>query len=128
MAIVVIGSGVAALPALLAFLAAYALANLLAFAVVTHLRGRTDFEDYHGLVCRQPLVTAALIVALLSLVGIPPLVGFFGKFLLFEVTIEAGRLASGGCRHQYPDIALLLLARDRPDHVQDARPRERYMC
>ncbi|MFD2191952.1 NADH-quinone oxidoreductase subunit N [Pistricoccus aurantiacus] len=90
MAIVVVGSGVAALPALLAFLVAYALANLLAFAVVTHLRGRTNFEHYHGLARRQPLTTATLIVALLSLVGIPPLVGFFGKFLLFEVTIEAG--------------------------------------
>lgn len=90
MAIVVAGSDVAALPALLAFLAAYALANLLAFAVVTHLRGRTELTHYHGLARRQPLVTAALIVALLSLVGIPPLVGFFGKFLLFEVTIEAG--------------------------------------
>lgn len=67
-----------------------ALANLLAFAVVTHLRGRTKLEHYHGLARRQPLVTAALILALLSLVGIPPLVGFFGKFLLFEVTIEAG--------------------------------------
>jgi NADH-quinone oxidoreductase subunit N len=90
MAIVVVGSGVAALPALLAFLVAYALANLLAFAVVTHLRGRTDLEHYHGLARQQPLITAALILALLSLVGIPPLVGFFGKFLLFEVTIEAG--------------------------------------
>lgn len=90
MAIVVVGSSVSALPALLAFLVAYALANLLAFAIVTHLRGRTDIEHYHGLAYRQPVVTAALIFALLSLVGIPPLVGFFGKFLLFEVTIEAG--------------------------------------
>ncbi|GAB2729655.1 NADH-quinone oxidoreductase subunit N [Halomonas garicola] len=90
MAIVVVGSGGGALPALLAFLVAYALANLLAFAIVTHLRGRTDIEHYHGLAYRRPLVTAALIVSLLSLVGIPPLVGFFGKFLLFEVTIEAG--------------------------------------
>jgi NADH-quinone oxidoreductase subunit N len=90
MAIVVVGSGVDALPALLAFLVAYALANLLAFGIVTHLRGRTNVEHYHGLAYRQPLVTAALILALLSLVGIPPLVGFFGKFLLFEVTIEAG--------------------------------------
>lgn len=90
MAIVVVGSGVSALPALLAFLVAYALANLLAFAVVTHLRGRTDIEHYHGLAYRQPVVATALIFALLSLVGIPPLVGFFGKFLLFEVTIEAG--------------------------------------
>lgn len=90
MAIVVVKSGVGGQSALLAFLVTYALANLLAFAVVTHLRGRTAIEDYHGLAYRRPLVTAALIMALLSLVGIPPLVGFFGKFLLFEVTIQAG--------------------------------------
>ncbi|WP_048308194.1 NADH-quinone oxidoreductase subunit N [Halomonas sp. PR-M31] len=90
MAVVVIGREPQALPALLAFLAAYALANLAAFAVVTHLRGRTALADYHGLGRTQPVVTAILILALLSLVGIPPLVGFFGKFLLFKVTIAGG--------------------------------------
>ncbi|SDL47856.1 NADH dehydrogenase subunit N [Modicisalibacter muralis] len=90
MAVVVIGAHPQALRALLAFLAAYALANLAAFAVITHLRGRTALDDYRGLARAQPIVTAVLIVALLSLVGIPPLVGFFGKFLLFEVTIAAG--------------------------------------
>lgn len=90
MAVVVIGTDVQALQALLVFLAAYALANLAAFAVVTHLRGRTALDDYRGLARAQPITTAVLIVALLSLVGIPPLVGFFGKFLLFEVTIAAG--------------------------------------
>nr|WP_299246065.1 NADH-quinone oxidoreductase subunit N [uncultured Halomonas sp.] len=90
MAVVVIGREPQALPALLAFLAAYALGNLAAFAVVTHLRGRTALADYHGLGRTQPVVTAVLILALLSLVGIPPLVGFFGKFLLFKVTIAGG--------------------------------------
>lgn len=90
MAVVVLGLVPQALPALLAFLAAYALANLSAFAVVTHLRGRTDLDDYRGLAYSQPIFAAILIVAMLSLVGIPPLVGFFGKFLLFEATIEAG--------------------------------------
>lgn len=90
MAVVVIDADEGALAALLVFLAAYALANLAAFAVVTHLRGRTVLDDYRGLVHSQPLATAVLIVAMLSLVGIPPLVGFFGKFRLFEVTIAAG--------------------------------------
>ncbi|KXS36861.1 MAG: NADH-quinone oxidoreductase subunit N 2 [Halomonadaceae bacterium T82-2] len=90
MAVVVVGSDARALPALLIFLGSYVLANLTAFAVVTHLRGRTELTDYHGLTRSQPLAVAILIVALLSLVGIPPLIGFFGKFLLFEVTIDAG--------------------------------------
>jgi len=90
MAVVVIGVEPQAPGALLAFLAAYALANLAAFAVVTHLRGRTALEDYRGLGHTQPITTLILILALLSLVGIPPLAGFFGKFLLFKVTIAGG--------------------------------------
>lgn len=90
MALVVLDSAPRALAALLVFLAAYVLANLTAFAVVTHLRGRTALDDYRGLARVQPGSAAVLIVAMLSLVGIPPLVGFFGKFLLFEVTLVAG--------------------------------------
>ncbi|MFW3613697.1 NADH-quinone oxidoreductase subunit N [Billgrantia antri] len=89
MAVAVIERAGDAVTALLTFLAAYALANLTAFAVITHLRGRTDLDDYRGLARTQPLAAAVLIVAMLSLVGIPPLVGFFGKFLLFEATLEA---------------------------------------
>ncbi|QTP54016.1 NADH-quinone oxidoreductase subunit N [Billgrantia sulfidoxydans] len=89
MAVAVIGRAEGAVSALLVFLVAYALANLAAFAVVTHLRGRTDLADYRGLARAQPLAAVVLIVAMLSLVGIPPLVGFFGKFLLFEATLAA---------------------------------------
>lgn len=89
MAIAVIEQGGRAVAALLVFLFAYALANLTAFAVVTHLRGRTELNDYRGMGRAQPFAAAVLIVAMLSLVGIPPLVGFFGKFLLLEVALEA---------------------------------------
>ncbi len=89
MAIVVVGTA-QALPALLVFLASYAVANLAAFAVVTHLRGRTAVEDYRGLVRTQPVAAVVVVVSFLSLVGIPPLVGFFGKLLLFKVTIDGG--------------------------------------
>ena len=90
MAIVVMGVGDQALPALVLFLASYAIANLAAFAVVTYLRGRTALEDYQGLVKKAPIATVVLIMSLLSLVGIPPLVGFFGKLMLFKVTLEGG--------------------------------------
>lgn len=89
MAIAVIEQGERAVAALLVFLFAYALANLAAFAVVTHLRGRTELNDYRGMGRAQPFAAAVLIVAMLSLVGIPPLVGFLGKFLLLEVALEA---------------------------------------
>ncbi|SOC53102.1 NADH dehydrogenase subunit N [Chromohalobacter canadensis] len=90
MAIVVLGVSDQALPALVFFLASYAIANLAAFAVVTHLRGRTALDDYRGLARNAPIAATILIVSLLSLVGIPPLVGFFGKLMLFRVTLEDG--------------------------------------
>lgn len=90
MAITVVGLNEQAIPALLFFLAAYAAANLAAFAAVTQLRGRTNIEDYRGLAAQQPMLAAVLVVSFLSLVGIPPLAGFVGKLVLFITTIEAG--------------------------------------
>ena len=84
MAIVVMGTSDQALPALVFFLASYAIANLAAFAVVTYLRGRTALESYQGLARQAPIATTILIASLLSLVGIPPLIGFFGKLMFFQ--------------------------------------------
>lgn len=47
-------------------------------------------EDLGGLVARRPVVAWATLVWLLSLVGIPPLSGFFGKLYLFTSAIQAG--------------------------------------
>lgn len=88
--IVVLGGTPKALPALLFFLAAYAVANIAAFAVVTHLRGRTRLDDYRGLAHARPLCAAVLTLGLLSLVGIPPLAGFVGKLLVFWATLDGG--------------------------------------
>jgi NADH-quinone oxidoreductase subunit N len=90
MALAVLGTRVQAIPALLFFLAGYAAANTCAFAALTHLRGRTDLAHYRGLLASQPWTVAALALALLSLVGIPPLAGFVGKLGLFTVAIDGG--------------------------------------
>jgi NADH-quinone oxidoreductase subunit N len=90
MAVVAVGRTGLAVPALLYFLLAYALANLTAFAVVTELRGRTRLDDYPGLARGRPLLAAALAVSFLSLVGIPPLAGFAAKLTLFAAAIDAG--------------------------------------
>lgn len=90
MAVSVVGTVPEATAALVAFVAAYAAANLAAFATVAHLRGRTALSDYQGLMRCRPAAATALAVAFLSLVGIPPLAGFFGKFVLFVATIEGG--------------------------------------
>lgn len=90
MAVVAVGRSDQAIPALLFFLAGYAVANVAAFAVVTELRGRTSLEDYRGLSAARPWLAAGLTVAFLSLVGVPPLAGFVGKLELFLATIDAG--------------------------------------
>jgi NADH-quinone oxidoreductase subunit N len=80
--------------AVLFYLAAYAVMQLGAFAVVVLLR-RADaigdeLKDLSGLHARQPLAAFAMLVFLLSLGGIPPTAGFMGKFRLFSAAIEAG--------------------------------------
>ena len=83
-----IGRTSEALPALIFFLLGYAAANLTAFAVVTHLRGRTRIKDYEGLWRQRPWTALALILALFSLVGVPPLGGFVGKLTVFLAAID----------------------------------------
>ncbi len=76
--------------ALIMFIFAYASGNLAAFAVVVSLRGRTKLEDYQGLSRRRPWHAAVMTLALLSLTGIPPLIGFAAKLALFGAAIQAG--------------------------------------
>jgi NADH-quinone oxidoreductase subunit N len=78
---------------LLVYLAAYLFMNLGAFLVVTlvHLHdGSFDLRDYPGLYRRAPLLTLAMGFFLLSLVGIPPFIGFLGKLYVFAAVIEQG--------------------------------------
>jgi len=90
-AVALVGHSTRALPAMIVFLAGYAAANLAAFAVVTWLRGRTDIQDYRGLARARPWGMLVLTLAFLSLIGIPPLVGFAGKLLLMLAAVDGGR-------------------------------------
>jgi NADH-quinone oxidoreductase subunit N len=73
---------------------AYALTNLGAFAVLIVLERRSEqawsLDDFNGLWSRQPLVAIAMAVFMLSLAGVPPTAGFFGKFLVFLAVWESG--------------------------------------
>jgi len=53
--------------------------------------GTFDLRDYPGLYRRAPFLTMAMAVFLLSLVGIPPMVGFMGKLYVFAAIMEKGR-------------------------------------
>jgi NADH-quinone oxidoreductase subunit N len=74
--------------AVLFYLVAYLFMNLGAFAVVAFLRNETREEDltaFRGLVRRSPWMVVTLAFFLLSLLGLPPLVGFAAKFQIFTV-------------------------------------------
>ncbi len=80
--------------ALLYYLLAYGFMNLGAFGVVLALHrqdhGHEDLSDYAGLGFRRPALGAAMVIFMLSLTGVPPLVGFTGKFYVFSAAVEAG--------------------------------------
>lgn len=85
--VVALGESTMARPALIVFAAAYAAMNLGAFAVIAY-GGRT-LEALRGLGRVRPFVGVAMVVFLISLVGIPPLGGFIGKFMLFGTAMDA---------------------------------------
>lgn len=88
--VVAVGRGALAIQSLVVFAAAYAAMNLGAFAVTLHT-GR-DLAAFDGLGRRHPWMGSAMVVFLLSLVGVPPLAGFAGKLLLFGAALNAGFL------------------------------------
>lgn len=73
------------------YLAGYLLMTMLCFLVITIVSSLTDGEnidDLRGLGDRSPLLAFAMLVGVASLAGIPLTVGFFGKFLLFNIAIQ----------------------------------------
>jgi NADH-quinone oxidoreductase subunit N len=71
----------------------YTFTNLLAFGVVvifTEATGSESIKDLAGLSRRNPWLALAMTIGLLSLAGIPPAAGFFGKFFLFNAAVTAG--------------------------------------
>lgn len=90
MAVVAVGRSELAVPGLLYFAAAYAVANLGAFAVVVELPEAATLDDYAGLSRRHPALALTLTVCLLSLVGVPPLGGFVGKLVVFAAAWDGG--------------------------------------
>jgi NADH-quinone oxidoreductase subunit N len=84
------GRGVSAL---LFYTLAYAAANLAAFAVViivANATGSEQIESYGGLSKRNPLLALALMIALLSLAGLPLMAGFMAKFYVFLSAAQVG--------------------------------------
>ena len=71
----------------------YAITLIGAFGIVGVVRresGGDNFADFRGLSSRSPLLAGCMAIFMLSLAGIPPLAGFFGKFYLFSAALHAG--------------------------------------
>ena len=78
------------------YIAIYLLMNLGAFSIVAFLRnelGSEQLPDYAGLVHRSPGFVVCTAIVMFSLVGLPPLAGFAGKFAIFAQTYHAGLLS-----------------------------------
>lgn len=90
MAVAVAATTELAQPALLLYLAAYAITNLGAFAVVAELPHARTIEDYRGAARRHPVLVAALVVCLLGLIGTPPTAVFVGKLAVFTAAVDGG--------------------------------------
>jgi NADH-quinone oxidoreductase subunit N len=78
------------------YLLAYVLMNAGAFSVVSLLYSRPgarhEIEELAGWGYRYPLLGGCLAICMLSLGGIPPTVGFLGKYLVFQQAVAAGHL------------------------------------
>jgi NADH-quinone oxidoreductase subunit N len=74
------------------YLAAYLITNLAAFGCVvvfSHVVGSDEISDYAGLSRRSPVLALAMMVAFLSLSGMPPLAGFVAKVFVFAAAVDA---------------------------------------
>jgi NADH-quinone oxidoreductase subunit N len=82
------------------YLLVYALASMGVFVALAYLssarREVNDVEELAGLARGEPLVAAALAVCLLSLAGLPPLAGFWGKLQLFSSAVQLAVAPAGG--------------------------------
>lgn len=70
----------------------YTFTNLMAFGgliLFSAVTGKEDIKDLAGLNRRSPWLALVITIALLSLAGIPPAAGFFGKFFLFQAAVDA---------------------------------------
>jgi NADH-quinone oxidoreductase subunit N len=91
--LVAFAAGPDGIPAAIFYTAAYATMNVGAFAVVSHFASTGEryltLDDYAGLGKRSPLLAFTLSIFLLSLIGIPPTVGFFAKYYVFNAALHS---------------------------------------
>lgn len=120
--------------AVMFYLAAYALMNIGAFAVVIHVsrkgEERVQVQDFSGLAVRQPVTAALFSIFLLSLVGVPLTAGFFGKFYVFKAALDSnliwltvlGLLNSAVAAYYYLRVIVVMYMREPGEGTADLPP------
>ena len=104
-----------------------------AFAIIIYLQGKGEGEridDFRGLARTRPLLAFAMMVILLSLAGVPPLLGFFSKFYLFKLAMEQGHvtltvialLTSAVAAYYYLNVVALMYFKEPADVEAKAEP------
>jgi NADH-quinone oxidoreductase subunit N len=89
----IVAGGREGFSATLFYTSIYAVTLIGAFAVVGAVRRETggdNLQNFSGLAARSPFLAACMSIFFLSLAGLPPLAGFFGKFYLFSAAFRAG--------------------------------------
>lgn len=96
--------------AILLYLLVYTFMNLGAFAVITSLRRRNiigdEIDDIAGLFFKAPTEAILMLLFLLSLAGIPPLAGFWGKYFIFLSLVQTGHYTLAAVAVLYAVIGL----------------------
>jgi NADH-quinone oxidoreductase subunit N len=116
------------------YLAAYALTNIGAFAVVAFVSRKGEkfvrLDDFAGLAQRQPGMAAMLTVFMLSLIGVPLTGGFFGKFYIFKAALDAhlvwltvlGLLNSAVAAYYYLRVLVVMYFKEPGESVENIPP------
>jgi NADH-quinone oxidoreductase subunit N len=90
-------NNVTGIQGILIYLLVYTFMNLGAFGVITVLRRKNiigdEIDDIAGLYFKAPVAAVMMLLFLLSLAGIPPLAGFYGKYFIFLSLIQTGHYA-----------------------------------
>jgi NADH-quinone oxidoreductase subunit N len=116
------------------YLAAYAMMNIGAFAIVIHIAGKGErhlrIDDLSGLAKKQPLTALLMTIFILSFIGVPLTGGFFGKFYIFRAAVESdliwlavlGLLNSAVAAYYYLRILVVMYMQEPGEVVQNLEP------
>ncbi len=116
------------------YLASYALMNIGAFAVISHIAARHEryvkIDDLAGLGKREPVTAALLAIFVFSLIGVPLTGGFFGKFYVFQAALDShlvwltvlGLINSAIAAYYYLKIIVAIYMREPGEAMEHLPP------